>query len=448
MRIHFLVMMAIVAVARPLAAGDKVDVILQGHLARAGIQPLDPGPMPSVDRVLLGQMLYFDKLLSGNRDTACATCHHPSLFTGDALSLSIGTGATGGIGPFREKGADRNFVPRNAPEVFNRGAPEWTTMFWDARVEVSPAGKFLTPAGAVLPAGLTNALAAQAMFPVTGRDEMRGMAGDLDVNGDPNELAVIPNNDLPAMWTALMERLLAIPAYRDLFANAYPGVPMEQLGFQHAANAIGDFESAAFRFVDSPWDEYVAGDDGALTQAQKRGAVIYFGTGRCFKCHSGSLLTDQDFHNIAVPQLGPGKAPHQPFDLGRALVTDRKPDLFAFRTPPLRNVALTGPWMHNGAYTTLEGAVRHHLDPAEALLTYDASQLDPSLQGTVLDDSTTIAALLATLDPQAKKIDLSEAEIADLLAFLESFTSPSLSALESTIPATVPSGLPVDVLSP
>lgn len=446
--IQFTVIALTIVAVGPLNAEDKVDTLLRAHAARAGIRPLDPGPLPSAERILLGQMLFFDKELSGNRDISCATCHHPSLVTGDALSLSIGTKAEGTIGPFRELGEGRPFIPRNAPEVFNRGAPDWTSMFWDSRIESTPDGRFISPAGEFLPPGLTNVLAVQAMFPVTSRDEMRGAIGDEDVFGDPNELAAIPDDDLPAMWEALMSRLLSIPEYAGLFADAYPGVPSDQLGFEHAANAIGDFENAAFTFVDSPWDEYVAGDTDALSDSAKRGAVVFFGSGRCYKCHSGSLLTDQQHHNIGVPQLGPGKAPHQPLDLGRARETDRKHDLFAFRTPPLRNVAVTGPWMHNGAYTTLEGAVRHHLDPTTALLGYDASQLDSRLQGTVQNDPETLAAILASLDPQAKQVDLTEDEIADLLAFLEALTSPSLEFLENTIPASVPSGLPIDVLTP
>lgn len=429
--------------------GENSDHQLRGELQRAGVGPLDPGPAAPEELVLLGQFLFFDKEISGNRDIACATCHHPSLVTGDALSLSIGTKAEGGIGPFRELGPGRPFIPRNAPEVFNRGSGAWTSMFWDSRVELTADGRILSPAGGILPAGLPNVLSVQAMFPVTSRDEMRGRVGDLDVFGDVNEMALIADDDLPAMWATLMERLLSIPAYELLFAAAYPDTPSEELGFEHAATAIGAFEAAAFTFLDSPWDRYVAGETYALDESAKRGALVFFGDGRCWKCHSGSLLTDQQHHNIGVPQLGPGKAPHAPFDLGRARETNRTPDLFAFRTPPLRNVVATGPWMHNGAYTTLEGAVLHHLDAVGALLSYDASQLDPRLQGTVMNDAGTIEMILKTLDPQMHEpIELSEEQIVDLFAFLESLTSPSLVDIEATIPPFVPSGLPVDELGP
>ena len=422
-----------------------LDRALRAKLSNAAVTPLDGGLLASPEKIELGQMLFFDKELGGNRDMACATCHHPFFATGDGLSLSIGTGGFG-LGSGRTRGAGRPFIPRNAPEIFNRGAPHWTSQFWDSRVVEASDGTFITPAGDLLPAGLDSVLAAQAMFPVTSAAEMRGEPSDLlDVFGAPNELSQIPAADLHAIWQALMDRLLAIEAYEDLFADAYPGTPIEDLGFQHAANAIAAFEAAAFTFLDCPFDQYVGGDDSALTSAQKRGASLFFGKANCSSCHSGPLLTDQRHHNLAVPQLGPGKAPEAPLDFGRARETGDERDLFAFRTPPLRNVAETGPWMHNGAYTSLEGAVMHHLDVVDSLLNYDASQLDPDLQGMVHDDDATIEMILSSIDRRAvRPVRLRAREFADLMAFLDALTSPSLGDVVDTVPDEVPSGLPVD----
>ncbi|MCB0238120.1 MAG: hypothetical protein KDH08_05655, partial [Anaerolineae bacterium] len=109
----------------------------------------------------------------------------------------------------------------------------------------------------------------------------------------------------------------------------------------------------AFTLLDSPWDRFLAGDDSALSTDAQHGALLFYGDAGCARCHSGNLLTDQEFHNAAVPQLGPGKGRQNPYiDLGRARETGNPDDRFAFRTPPLRNVALTGPWMHNGAFAT------------------------------------------------------------------------------------------------
>lgn len=166
----------------------------------------------------LGEALFFDKILGGNKDMACATCHQPDLASGDALSTSIGTGFSGS-GANRQLGAGRGFVPRNATPLFNLAGVR--RMFWDGRVEQTGNG-LITPAGSLLPAGLDSALAAQAMFPVSDRTEMRGIAGDTTVTGQPNELAVLADADLQAHWAGLMGRLRAIPAYVALFAQAYP----------------------------------------------------------------------------------------------------------------------------------------------------------------------------------------------------------------------------------
>jgi cytochrome c peroxidase len=423
----------------------ELDRQLQTLLTDAGITPLDPGPTPSPALVELGQSLFFDKILSGNRDISCATCHHPFLKGADGLSLSIGTGGSG-LGPTRSIVGHR-LIPRNAPEIFNRGAPEWQTMFWDSRVIGTAETGFVTPAGDDLPAGLDSVLAARAMFPVTSRDEMRGKSGDVDRFGWPNEVAAIDDADMPAMWQALTRRLLQYPEYVTLFQAAYPNVPQSDLGFQHAANAIAAFEASEFTFLDSPWDRYVAGNTAALSSEAKQGAILFYGKANCSTCHAGTLFTDQQHHNIGVPQLGPGKTEEAPFDFGRGRETGIVADRFAFRTPPLRNVLLTGPWMHNGAYTDLRMAVVHHLNPVTALREYSVTQadlLDIHIRETLRADESTITAVLSTLDPQVwPPTFLSDQEVDQLMAFLQALTSPQAAGLMGQTPYEVPSGLPV-----
>jgi cytochrome c peroxidase len=425
------------------SVSPSLDQQLHAAMAAAGCVPVDAGPNPATAMVTLGQALMFDKELSGNRDISCATCHHPLLQTGDGLSVSIGTGGHG-LGPERVRGPGRNLIPRNAPDVFNRGLPQWRTMFWDMRVSGTSDMGFLSPAGSQLPDGLDSPLAVQAMFPVTARDEMRGAVGDQDVFGEPNELAALDDHDFTGMWQALMQRLLAIPAYVNLFSQAYPDVSTDALGFQHAANAIAAFEASAFALLDSPWERYVRGDETALPADAKRGALLFFGDAGCVQCHSGDLFTDQQAHNIGVPQVGPGKGTEAPQDFGRGRETGNPADRYAFRTPPLRNVAITGPWMHDGAYTTLRAAVVHHLDPAAALRHYDVSQLSSSMQPTFQGDQATIDAILSNLDPLvATPQPLSDEQVNELLSFLEALTDPAATDLQGDIPETVPSGLPV-----
>ncbi|MCO6451490.1 MAG: VCBS repeat-containing protein [Caldilineales bacterium] len=421
---------------------------LRQLLAEKNITALDPGPEQDPAKVALGRALFFDKELSGNRDISCATCHHPSLASGDNLSLSVGTAGLG-LGPERLRGAMRPLIPRNATELFNRGAPEWHTMFWDSRVETMPTGGFTGPAEipAALPEGLDSVLAAQAMFPVTSDAEMRGAKGDADVYGQDNELARFDGDDVYDIWQGLMTRLLAIPEYRELFAAAYPDVAPADLGFQHAANAIAAFEIDAFTLLNSPWDRFLAGDGKALSPDQIRGVLLFYGKAGCANCHSGNLFTDQLAHNIAAPQLGPGKGREAPFtDWGRYRETKVATDRYGFRTPPLRNVTLTGPWLHDGAYADMESVIRHHLDPAAALRGFDLQELTPDIRVETEWRQKTIDEMLASLDPlltPTLESGLSDAEIDQLIAFLEALTDPAAADLSHIIPDSVPSGLPI-----
>ncbi len=426
--------------------GGSSDVRLTLLLARSGVTQLDPGPTPDPALVTLGESLFFDKLLSGNCDIACATCHHPALATADGLPLSFGTGGHG-LGPARALGDGRQLVPRNATELFNRGSPEWTTMFWDGRVSLSAVDGLSTPAGDSLSPLLRTVLEAQAMFPVTSRDEMRGRFGDQFSDQDAarlNEIAALGDTQMELTWALLMRRLLAVPEYVELFRTAYPDTPAGQLGFEHAAKAIAAYEVAAFTFTDSPWDRYLAGDRAALSEQAKRGALLFYGAAGCAACHSGNLMTDQQFHNIGVPQLGPGKLSDERLDLGRFLETGRAADRYAFRTPPLRNVTLTAPYMHNGAYADLRAAVRHHLNASGSLQIFDPTTLPISFQETARTEPAVAADILKTLDARlATPPVLTDAQLADLMAFLAALTSPSAAGLSGLVPASVPSGLPV-----
>ena len=171
-----------------------------------GFEPL-PGPI-SVRRelVILGQALAFDKILSGNRNIACMTCHLPGLATGDGRTLSAGEGATAWARTARTPAAV--FIPRNSPAVLS--LPGASRVFWDGRVEELPDGSIRTPAGEQLTSEMADvfefgALSAQGLFPVTSRDEMRGQPGD-------NELANLGDEDFHGIWRLLMARLGTSPS--------------------------------------------------------------------------------------------------------------------------------------------------------------------------------------------------------------------------------------------
>jgi cytochrome c peroxidase len=356
-------------------------------------------------------------------------------------SLSAGVGGIG-IATAREMGAGRERVPRNAPDVWNRGHASFSSMFWDSRVVENPEDPtgYTSPAGADLPLGMTSALAVQALFPVTSGAEMRGDPGE-------NEIADAAGN--PAVWAALMDRLLAIDEYRDLFAAAYPGVAEAEMGFQHAAEAIAAFEAATWRADDAPFDRYLHGDDSAMSRAAKRGAFLFYGAADCGSCHAGALQSDLEHHAIASPQVGPGKGdgPDGDEDLGRGRETSNAADDYAFRTPSLRNVALNAPYLHAGAYTRLEDAVRHHLDPVASLEGYDATSARLAPGPDVYDDWSVMedAAKRARIaDANAlAPASLTDAQLEDLLAFLHALTDPASIDIRNDVPTRVPSGLPL-----
>jgi cytochrome c peroxidase len=410
---------------------DEVRALTAGR----GIGPLTrPAPVRP-ELVRLGQALAFDKILSGNKDISCMTCHLPAFATGDARSLSIGQGATG-LGPARVHSEGR-FIPRNAPPAFNLFAHN--PLFWDGRVAIDAQGRLQTPAGERITAAMRRTfefgpLSALPLFPVLSREEMRAAAG--------NELADIKDKSPQQVWAALMARLGRIPEYRRMFEAAYPGTSFDDMSFGHASNAIAGFLIGRFALNNSPWDRFLAGDDNALTDLELRGAKDFM-SARCSICHTGPAFTDNKFHNVAVAQIGPGEGdgPDGRDDFGRMRVTGLASERYAFRTPPLRNVVLTGPWGHDGAFTDLRAFVDHYSESDIKLRAFTASHLEPLLQNTLLP---TAEQILATRDPLLQGVFFPPEVVDEVTAFMGALTDPAALDLSSAVPATVPSGLSVD----
>jgi cytochrome c peroxidase len=444
---------------------------------------------PSAAKVKLGQALFFDKILSGNRDIACATCHHPNHATTDGVSLGLGTGASG-LGPKRSAGPDQPVfgrVPRNSPSLFNRGAHEFSALFHDGRVEhdaeIDWPGGFSTPARDKLPEGLDSVLAAQAMFPVISAIEMAGQPGQNEI---ADAIATKRVGGPDGAWDRIARRVRDVPEYVNLFRAAYPElVSSREITFVHVANAIAAFEAKAFRADASPFDLFLrTGDVSVLEEDARRGMELFYGDAGCSGCHSGSFQTDQAFHAVAMPQIGPGKGdgsddsywratgfPVRLEDFGRERVTQDPADRYKFRTPSLRNVELTGPWGHDGTYRTLEAVIRHMLDPVVRLEAYSPDEAFLSVPASVLATSGKGSSLrFDPINPRRladyRKRDVwvqtsdslrggiaaanelpsrpgSEAWVQDLVAFLRALTDPTSRQLGHLVPATVPSGLPV-----
>ena len=410
--------------------------------------------MPGISepKAQLGKKLFFTKGLGGDEDSACVSCHHPVLGGGDDLSLPIGVGAEDPdlLGPGRfhlasAVGYDGGpTVPRNAPTTFNIGLYD-QVMFHDGRVEsigktVGLNGNdglgIVTPDsdtdanGALLadPNAGDNLPTAQSRFPVTSPEEMRGFVFP----------SADPTND--EARTALATRLADynVNAWETEFNTVY-GDP--SITYARIADAIGEYERSQV-FVNTPWKTFMDGDDSAISDAARRGALLFMlstrvNGGNCLSCHRGDFFTDERFHVLGMPQIGRGKGDGSTGtdDFGRFRVSGIDADMYAFRTPSLLNVTETGPWGHAGAYTTLEAVIRHHLDPQAALDTYDQLQLEDSIR----DSGQTVDMLFNTQNALDKLvanraagiasiqiISMPDAQVSDLVEFLQTLTDPCI----------------------
>lgn len=430
----------------------SVDDQVMSLVKAAGItgDPSTGRTLPSINdpKAQLGKKLFFTKGLGGNEDSACVTCHHPSLGGGDNLSLSIGVNAEAanllGPGRFHDeiKAADDNdsewdggpTVPRNAPTTFNIAM--WDqVLFHDGRVESiakTPGANGDDGSGIRTPdsafdvadpnAGTTLA-AAQSRFPVTSPEEMRGFANLVPDHNAADRVAIEDKLKADDDWVA---------EFDAVFGNG------TTITYMLIADAIGEYERSQV-FVNTPWKAYVEGDTAAISEAAKRGAVMFFdsiedGGANCTSCHSSDFFTDEQFHVMATPQVGRGKGddngalPND--DFGRSRESGVMADKYKFRTPTLLNVEVTGPWSHAGAYTTLENMVRHMLNPAAAVASYDYSQLNPTIQAEHMLTNTQFA--LEQLEANRsnnvadvhRNVTFIEDDITDLVEFLKTLTDP------------------------
>ncbi|MBO9436956.1 cytochrome-c peroxidase [Ruegeria sp. R13_0] len=437
---------------------------------------------PEQSLVELGRNLFFDPILSGNRNISCGTCHDPAFGSGDGLALGIGEGGSG-AGPQRVTvGPVTGRVPRNAQPLWNIGARSYVSLFHDGRVEAlnpaDPTGTIRNPAGTDLLNDLSGPLAAQAFFPVTSPIEMAGQYGE-------NLIAdAAHHEDRRQIWENLAQRVAGVAEYLEMIRAAFPEITgAEDVDYSHIAEALAAFQTTAFRSDESPFDAVLRSRNLSLISPDAQaGLRLFYGAAGCANCHSGPLLTDHRFHAIAVPQIGPGKGhggdmtylrktglPGRTEDEGRYRVTGDPADLFAFRTPSLRNVFLTGPWGHNGVFASLEDMVRHHIDPKESFADFDPMDVSlPNLdhvqrlvsRGSALEfgpledtrrDAFDLRDGWVMSSPALRDrivaanslspIVLKDEEIGQLVAFLGSLTDPSAVNRSEMIPSDLPSGL-------
>jgi cytochrome c peroxidase len=305
-----------------LLAGMALVLAFGGQMdEQKAFPPLGPLPPVAVPpdhpqtpaKIELGKLLFFDPRLSGDSTTSCASCHAPKLGWGDGGDLSRGYPAT--------------LHWRNSQTILNVAySNKW---FWT---------------------GSSSTLEAQAKAAMTG---------------------ALAQNMNPALAE---ERLKQIPDYVRLFKEAFGEPP----SFDRALDAIAAFERTIVS-KNVPFDRYMQGDKTALTAQQIAGLELFQGKAGCIQCHHGPMLTDEDFHNLRVPKhpdfeteplrqiamrermnsKGIPEAVYITFDRdpGRYLDTKKDEDKDKFRTPPLRELIYTSPYMHNGVFKTLDEVI-------------------------------------------------------------------------------------------
>lgn len=347
------------------------------------IDPVDNAT--SAEKVALGKLLFWDPIIGGEKDMACAGCHHPDFGYSDGRALPIGVNGTG-LGPDRianNGGLDLangpiELVPRNAPTVINAAYNGFVNA---ATFDASNSPHFWD--------GRSNSFEEQSSGPPGSRSEMRGDAYS-------NE----------ATFDSIVARLKAIPEYVTLFDDVFGG-GIDAVTETNFNKAVSAFERSIIA-INSPYDKYLAGDRSAMTEQEKHGLILFHNQGNCAECHKGPAFNDGDFH-----ALGAKLNPESPNSMN-GNVDMGKDDEFKFKTPTLRNIELTGPYTHAGMYSTLEEIVEF-------------------MSGGVSEDPN---VLVSELTPT----NLSAQDKADIVAFLKALTDNDF---DKTIPESVPSGLPV-----
>jgi cytochrome c peroxidase len=311
-------------------------------------------------------------------------------------------------------------------------------------------------------------LQAQAFIPATELVEVAGFTGTSGTDLSPRFEIFDNGVGLPvppadgsgfrnhAIRVKAIETLNSLPGYRAAFGNVFPEVKHgAPINFDMFARAIAEFEFTLV-FADAPLDKFARGDEDAMTDAEKRGALVFFGEGKCITCHatkgkSNEMFSDFENHVAGIPQLAPPfgvntsnmiyDGPGEDEDFGAMQMSADPADRYKFRTAPLRNIALSPAFFHNGAFARLEDAIRFHLDPTQ--------RYDPAAAGIDADLAVRMGPRVdrSYLHPLFKNgIALTDAQIRDVTQFVKTGLLDSRAKKEnlcSLIPKSVPSGLKV-----
>ena len=425
----------------------------------------------------LGRLLWFDKAGGLHSDNTCGGCHSPANGFGDSQSIAIGVQNNNVVG--QNRAGPRN--QRRTPSAVNTAF--YPNLMWNGRFASLSGNPFDNSMGFIfpLPEGtsrfppndpiVTHLLIAQAHIPPTELVEVAGFTGTKGTIGpefdqfDDGFGSAVPPPDASGFRNepirqAVLERLNSTPTYRQLFAALFPSVAAGgPIDFTMFGRAIAEFEFTLV-FANAPIDRFARGETAAMSEPEKKGALVFFGEGRCVQCHavagpSNEMFSDFNMHVIGVPQIAPafgtGKGnvifdgPGKDEDFGLEQITGNPADRYKFRSSPLRNAALQPAFFHNGAYTRLDDAIRHHLDVYQSARYYNpiAAGLDSDLTRHL----GPIEPVLARVDPiLAKPIHLISDEFQNLVAFVRNGLMDDRAKKENLcklVPNTVPSGFSV-----
>ncbi len=446
-----------VVILSPRASATSTDDVLNeqlsailsqhGFTGRVGLS-LEQRLGRRIDNQLadLGRLAFHDSLLGLNGDNSCSGCHSAPLGFGDSQSIAIGVNNNNIVGPDRTGPRNQRRTPLILNNVF------YPALMWNSRFNSVSGNPFDNSGGFQFPlpegfslSGLPHLLTAQAFIPTTEKPEMTGFHPSVPGTNDGIRAAVV-------------ERLNANAEYRKLFGKNFAEVKSgAPITYEMLAHAIAEFEFTLV-FADAPIDKFARGQKNAMSEDEKRGALIFFGSGNCVSCHavsgqSNEMFSDFRQHVAGIPQIAPAfgnvtfDGPGANEDFGLEQVTGNPNDRYAFRTSPLRNLAVQPAFFHNGSFTKLEDAVRYHLNATGSAASYNAitAGVDADLQGP----PGPIAPVLARIDPAlATPVTLSNDEFRQLIAFLRTgILDPKANAhdLRKLIPARVPSGRSIHV---
>ena len=422
---------------------NDVDAALRAYLAEHGFTGRIAGTLEArlgrrIDQQLanVGRLLWFDPIQGLNDDNACGGCHSPTNGFGDTQPIAIGIDNNRVVGPGRT--GPRN--QRRSPMVINTAF--YPALMWNSRFHAVSRDPFDNAGGYVFPAPegtslsyLPHLLTAQAFIPPTERVEAAGFH--------------FPGNN-EDLRREVVRRLNENENYRELFGRVFPNVNAgAPITFNDVARALAEFEFT-LTFADAPIDRFARGQSNALSREEKQGALLFFGRARCVECHSvagesNEMFSDFKQHVAGIPQIAPvfsnmtfdGAGANE--DFGLEQVTGNAADRYAFRTAPLRNVALQSAFMHNGAFVRLDAAIRYHVDAIASAPAYNTNELPPDLRAT-----GPLQPVLDRLDPRLRNAARLTAEEIDwLVAFVgNGLLDPAArpERLRRLIPEKLPSG--------